>query len=194
MLVNNRTENSSESLPSDMDEYKGHVLAGSIYDELASIWSTSRDEAKTKFLAYCNTPPRKLVQIEHWSMFHHYFPSVASAIEKINLNFLYTKDDVFRMARGKRKKFRANGAKYRQTQCAYALLTQALEAFLLLDTVIPRIAEKDPSIPLVSIHDAIYSQVQHQDIVVSEIRAVYQEMLGVDVAFKQKIIVGGAKV
>lgn len=130
----------------DEDDYLNAVCDGSIYKNLQELWELdTKSKAKELFLKLCNSPVTFLEDNNHWRAFNDKFPSVANKIEFYNKDFHITK----KMA----KKY------YWETEpskCLYAIYTQKMEAYIILDYISNKLVEDDPSMPFLTLHDAFY--------------------------------------
>lgn len=151
----------------DVKEYKELVCNGKLYSQLATIWNVDEKIAKLDFLTFCNMPSFLLVNNTKWNTFNYYFPNVAGAIENVNKNFIETK------AQAKK-----NGDLDDRILCAYAIITQTLEAHFILDLVMQQVYDTDPTTPMISLHDAIYSTGEYSQLIINVIDNVYQQYYG----------------
>ncbi len=122
----------------------------------------NRSTAKLKILALFNTPAKLVSKSKHWKEFTKLFPNVAERIKNINGDFpmnkkIFSDEDI---------------------KCPIAYITQYMESDLILNHVCKNIKTKNPEIPLLTIHDAIYTIEQFTTIVEAELLLVYQDIIG----------------
>lgn len=65
-----------------------------------------------------------------------------------------------------------------------ARLMQRLESFVIIENVCQRLMDQHPAIPIITVHDALFTTEQHVPRVRDVIRETFLDVLGVNVAFK----------
>lgn len=146
-----------------MTSFRELVLSGKLYEFICfSLYGlfidndadrfATRDQAKAEMLhmMYHNPKERHSPAKAVFKAFKKLFPEVAAIIELLKAND-YTH---------------------------FPVILQHLEAHLILNKICNTIYQKNPSIPLFTIHDSILTTEEHLDIIKSTIQEVYQDLLG----------------
>ncbi len=141
----------------NIKRFKSMVLDGTLYEYLSEHWNNdskikkeyTRKEAKEKLLAILNSP--STFESPERNSLVSLFPDVIEVIDLLNRGYFKTNKGT-----GKAKKTKHD------IDCPFAKFTQGLEAHIVLDLVSNIIANHNPFIKLITLHDAIY--VRERDI------------------------------
>lgn len=146
-----------------MTSFRALVLSGKLYEFICySLYGqfidneidrfSSRDLTKAEVLhmMYHNPLEKYSPAKDVFKSYKELFPEVAEVIELLKSN------------------------DYRD----FPVLLQKIEAYIILNRICNKIYQKDPAIPLFTIHDSILTTEEHQDTVKSTIQEVYYDLLG----------------
>jgi hypothetical protein len=146
-----------------MTSFRELVLSGKLYEFICySLYGqfidneidrfSSRDLTKAEVLhmMYHNPLEKYSPAKDVFKSFKELFPEVAEVIELLKSN------------------------DYRD----FPVLLQKIEAYILLNRICNTIYQKDPAIPLFTIHDSILTTEEYLDTIKSTIQEVYQDLLG----------------
>ena len=150
---------------SDIGEFIGLVKTG-FYEGLMEVFNV-RDYkvVKSIVLELFNSP--STFDTKHREAFANRFPNVMKAIDLVNTGYRKTKN-----GKGKAK------WKSGDQVCTFAHVTQQLEARFLLDTVCKAIEEDHPEVPMLTLHDCIFTTQNHIALVKSYMERHAVEFMG----------------
>ena len=155
----------------DIKEFRAKVLNASIYEDIAEHWNEhlgedkyDRSKAKKKLLEILNSPSH--FESREREALHALYPNVMRIFEKVNKGYWKTK-------KGKGKSKWESG----DMNCPFAMFTQMLEAWFVLDIVCGKISKQYPKCPLYTIHDSILTTEKYvnkvSEIVKSESKRIF---------------------
>jgi len=163
----------------DFEIYRNQVLAGTLYDEVAELWNKKtnrnydRGSAKKKLLAILNEP--NMFDSREKEALYGQYPNVVKAFKRLKQGFKKTK-------KGKGK------YRYREgdLRCPFAMFTQGVESWFVLDIVCEKLKRLHPDCPLFTIHDALYTTPAFSDLVRRVITDESQKIFGHSLSVKLK--------
>ena len=154
----------------DVITFSKLVASGKIYEFMASVWSNkkeklSRKQAKKELIQILNSPSS--FESQNRILLKNKFPNVMSIFESLNQG--YTK-----VKRGKGLLQWEKG----DLECPFAMFTQRLEAWFMLDIVSSRITEKHTHCPILTIHDSFMVMPEYRSLVKNIIKDSSFELFG----------------
>jgi len=158
-------QNELDEIP-DLKEFVELVKSGELYELLMVLFNIpDRREAKKKFLAILNSP-------SHWESplreaLIQRFPSLMQVIDLINTGYFKTKN-----SKGKAKWMPGDQV------CTFAHVTQQLEARFVLDVVCKAIEEEHPEVPMLTLHDCIFTTPEYRRLVYSYMKQLAVGFMG----------------
>ena len=162
-------QNELDEIP-DLKEFVELVKSGELYELLMVLFNIpDRTEAKKKFLAILNAP-------SHWESQRREslvirFPRLMKVIELLNEGYYKTKKGI---GKGETKIKWQPGDQV----CTFAYVTQQLEARFVLDVVCKAIEEEHPEVPMLTLHDCIFTTPEYFRLVHSYMARLAIEFMG----------------
>lgn len=163
-MLREKYAQSLTGMPEDVAYFNHLCVNGTLYKELGELLSLeTKDEAKGKMFQILFSPNETFLQMKSIKLFRDRFPEVT--------NYLKEKKD--------------------EGHIGFAIELQRKESDVIIDTVVPKLMEHDPSMFITTIHDSLIYEEKHHDVVIKAIQDAFEAKYGIVPQLKQGLP-GGA--
>jgi hypothetical protein len=114
--------------------------------------------------------PAKYNSLDRY-FFRLHFPEVAALFEDINKFFTHTKKE-------------SENLRISRSKNILAVTLQTIESYLVLDVVCKKIKDTYPSTPLLTLHDAIATNPEYEELLLEELNNTFNHLIGIPPSIK----------